>query len=102
MIVSMNAKDAAPSRPSNHAPASCPASRADSAESAARLATHPLAPPYDRTALTTGIVHIGVGGFHRAHQAMYLDRLMRAGHASNWAICGVGLMPARPLDVSRN
>ena len=82
------------SRPSNHAPASCPASRADSAESAARLATHPLAPPYDRTALTTGIVHIGVGGFHRAHQAMYLDRLMRAGHASNWAICGVGLMPA--------
>ena len=33
-----------------------------------------LAPAYDRSAITTGIVHIGVGGFHRAHQAMYLDR----------------------------
>lgn len=50
-------------------------------------------PDYDRSALTTGIVHIGVGGFHRAHQAMYLDELMRAGHAHDWAICGLGLMP---------
>ena len=33
-------------------------------------------PAYDRAALRTGIVHFGVGGFHRAHQAMYLDRLM--------------------------
>ena len=36
-------------------------------------------PRYDRTELTTGIVHFGVGGFHRAHQAMYLDRLMNDG-----------------------
>lgn len=50
-------------------------------------------PDYDRSALTAGIVHIGVGGFHRAHQAMYLDELMRAGHAHDWAICGLGLMP---------
>jgi mannitol 2-dehydrogenase len=51
-------------------------------------------PAYDRDALRTGIVHFGVGGFHRAHEAMYLDRLMTAGAALDWAICGVGVMPA--------
>jgi mannitol 2-dehydrogenase len=58
-------------------------------------------PSYDREALRTGIVHFGVGGFHRAHQAMYVDRLMSAGTARDWAICGVGVMPAdrRMRDV---
>ena len=51
-------------------------------------------PTYDRSRLRTGIVHFGVGGFHRAHEAMYLDRLMNAGQALDWAICGVGVMPA--------
>ena len=51
-------------------------------------------PAYDRATLRTGIVHFGVGGFHRAHEAMYLDRLMAAGTALDWAICGVGVMPA--------
>jgi mannitol 2-dehydrogenase len=51
-------------------------------------------PPYDRGQLRTGIVHFGVGGFHRAHEAMYLDRLMADGKALDWAICGVGVMPA--------
>ena len=48
-----------------------------------------------------GIAHIGVGGFHRAHQAMYLDRLMNAGLASDWGICGVGVLPSdrRMADV---
>lgn len=50
-------------------------------------------PGYDRSALRTGIVHFGVGGFHRAHQAMYLDRLMNHGEALDWAICGVGVLP---------
>jgi mannitol 2-dehydrogenase len=50
-------------------------------------------PAYDRSRLRTGIVHFGVGGFHRAHQAMYLDRLMNDGDALDWAICGVGVMP---------
>jgi mannitol 2-dehydrogenase len=50
-------------------------------------------PTYDRSKLSTGIVHFGVGGFHRAHQAMYLDRLMNAGQAYGWAICGVGVLP---------
>jgi len=51
-------------------------------------------PTYDRSALRVGIVHLGVGGFHRAHQAMYLDRLMQQGKAHDWAICGVGVLPA--------
>jgi mannitol 2-dehydrogenase len=51
-------------------------------------------PAYDRSVLSVGIVHFGVGAFHRAHQAMYLDRLMNAGEALDWAICGVGVMEA--------
>ncbi|WP_454922216.1 mannitol dehydrogenase family protein, partial [Actinomyces naeslundii] len=51
--------------------------------------------------MSTGIVHIGVGGFHRAHEAACLDSLMRrrAGSAApeaaclDWGICGVGLLP---------
>ncbi|WP_309081436.1 mannitol dehydrogenase family protein [Zhihengliuella sp.] len=50
-------------------------------------------PGYDLSARRVGIVHFGVGGFHRAHQALYLDRLMNGGLALDWAICGVGLMP---------
>jgi mannitol 2-dehydrogenase len=50
-------------------------------------------PTYDRGRLRTGIVHFGVGGFHRAHEAMYLDRLMNDGTALDWAVCGVGVMP---------
>ncbi len=50
-------------------------------------------PTYDRGSLTPGIVHIGVGGFHRAHQAMYLDRLLAEDKAREWAICGVGVLP---------
>ena len=51
-------------------------------------------PSYDRSALSTGVVHFGVGAFHRSHQAMYLDRLMNDGRALDWAITGVGLLPA--------
>jgi len=51
-------------------------------------------PGYDRGRVTTGVVHFGVGGFHRAHQAMYHDRLMNQGTALDWGICGVGVMPA--------
>ena len=50
-------------------------------------------PGYDRRAVAPAIVHIGVGGFHRAHQAMYLDRLMNRGEALDWGVCGVGLLP---------
>ena len=50
-------------------------------------------PRYNRSALTPGIVHIGVGNFHRAHQAWYLHRLMQAGNAHDWAIIGAGVRP---------
>src|SRR5262245_63703404 len=49
---------------------------------------------YDRSEIGIGIVHFGVGGFHRAHQAMYVDRLLEAGLAKEWGICGVGVLPA--------
>jgi mannitol 2-dehydrogenase len=49
-------------------------------------------PGYDRDQVTVGIVHFGVGGFHRAHEAMYLDRLMNEGAALDWGICGVGVL----------
>jgi mannitol 2-dehydrogenase len=59
------------------------------------LAQVPIAKPsYDRDRVGIGIVHFGVGGFHRAHQAMYIDRLLEKGLASQWGICGVGVMPA--------
>lgn len=53
-----------------------------------------LVPNYDRAALTPGIVHIGVGNFHRAHQAWYVHRLMQSGKAFDWAIIGAGVRPA--------
>ncbi len=52
-----------------------------------------LRPTYDRTELKAGIVHIGVGNFHRAHQAWYLHRLMQTGEALGWAIVGAGIRP---------
>jgi len=50
------------------------------------------APMYDRAQRRTGIVHVGVGHFHRSHEAMYLDRLMRNGDGADWAVCGVGVL----------
>lgn len=48
-------------------------------------------PTYDRAALTPGIVHIGLGNFHRAHQAWYLHRLYQLGVTTDWAIIGAGV-----------
>jgi mannitol 2-dehydrogenase len=58
-------------------------------------------PTYDRAKVVPGIMHFGVGNFHRAHQAMYLDNLMNSGNALDWGICGVGVLPsdARMRDV---
>ena len=51
-------------------------------------------PSYSRDEIGIGIVHFGVGGFHRAHQARYVDRLLQMGLAAQWGICGVGVLPA--------
>ncbi len=64
------------------------------ADALATLTARAAVPTYDRATLSVGIVHFGVGAFHRAHQAMYVDALLNAGEAREWAICGVGVMPA--------
>jgi mannitol 2-dehydrogenase len=51
----------------------------------------PALPAYDRSRLTPGIVHIGLGNFHRAHMAVYLDDLFAKGLGHDWAILGAGV-----------
>lgn len=51
-------------------------------------------PRYDRRQLATPIVHVGVGGFHRSHEAFYTDALMNGNALQAWGICGVGLREA--------
>ncbi|MBV8955450.1 MAG: mannitol dehydrogenase family protein [Solirubrobacterales bacterium] len=61
----------------------------------ASLADRLPVPRYDRKNLCAGVVHVGVGAFHRAHQAMYHDRLLNQEPKRwlGWGICGVGLLP---------
>jgi len=61
------------------------------------LAASVARPGYDRDAQATGIVHFGIGAFHRAHQAWYTDRAMAAGDR-DWAIQGVSLRSAGVAD----
>ena len=58
-------------------------------------------PSYDRSKVGQGIAHIGVGGFHRAHQAVYADDLFHLSGETEWGLCGVGLLKhdARIRDV---
>lgn len=49
---------------------------------------------YNRKAIQTGILHIGVGNFHRAHQAFYTNQLLRDEDQSEWGICGASLLPS--------
>ena len=64
-----------------------------SLSSLSELSGRVAVPPYDRAALSPGIVHFGVGNFHRAHQAVYLDRLFAMGRDHDFAIVGAGVMP---------
>ena len=50
-------------------------------------------PAYDRSQVVASVVHFGVGGFHRSHEAVYLDDLMNQGQALAWGICGIGALP---------
>ncbi|HEX2555620.1 MAG TPA: mannitol dehydrogenase family protein [Microvirga sp.] len=60
----------------------------------AELAGRVAVPRYDRAALRAGILHVGVGNFHRAHQAVYLDDLFNRGRDHDWAIVGAGVRAA--------
>jgi len=51
-------------------------------------------PNYDPKGLTPGIIHFGVGNFHRAHQAVYLDDLFNTGKGHDWALIGAGVLPS--------
>ncbi len=55
-------------------------------------------PAYDRSAVTPGIVHLGVGAFHRAHQAAYVDACLAAGETS-WGIVGASLRSRDTRDA---
>jgi len=48
-------------------------------------------PRYDRASLSAGMIHIGLGNFHRAHQAWFLHRLFDEGLCHDWAIIGAGV-----------
>lgn len=55
-------------------------------------------PSYDRDAVTAGILHFGIGNFHRAHQAVYVDDLLKKG-AQKWGIVGVSLRSSSMRDA---
>lgn len=58
-----------------------------------RLPRQVVVPQYDSGVLGRSIVHLSVGNFHRAHQALYLDELLAGDGDQQWGICGVGLLP---------
>ena len=58
-------------------------------------------PRYDRHKLKAGILHFGIGNFHRAHQAVYLDELLNAGRDHDWAIVGAGVLPSDVVARAR-
>jgi len=51
-----------------------------------------ITPSYDRASVKAGIMHMSIGGFHRSHQAVYMDNVLSSGD-TQWGICAVGLMP---------
>lgn len=65
-----------------------------SARTLAEIGGRAAIPAYSRSGLTGGILHFGVGNFHRAHQAVYLDELFNLGHDHDWAIVGAGVRAA--------
>ena len=62
------------------------------------LSARAQVPRYERSDLSAGIVHIGLGNFHRAHQAWYLHRLFNTGQDRDWAIVGAGVRAADSLQ----
>ena len=57
-----------------------------------RLRPEVRVPRYERAALEPHTVHLGVGGFHRAHQAVYLDDLLAIEGTPRWGECGIGVL----------
>jgi mannitol 2-dehydrogenase len=57
----------------------------------AEIARTATVPAYKAAELSPGIVHFGIGNFHRAHQAVYLDDLFNLGEGHDWALVGAGV-----------
>jgi len=64
----------------------------------ARLPASVIKRGYDRAAVTPGIVHLGVGAFHRAHQAVYVDDCLASGE-TGWSVVGASLRSAETRDA---
>ena len=66
-------------------------------ETLGRLPTHVAVPRYDRDAVLRGVVHLGIGAFHRAHQAAVFEAALAAGDL-RWGVTGVSLRSAGVRD----
>jgi len=69
-----------------------------SEETLSALPTSVARPGYDRAAIVPGIVHLGVGAFHRAHKAVYVEDCLASGEAG-WGIVGVSLRSPATRDA---
>ena len=63
-----------------------------------RLPGHIRRPGYDRARITSGMIHLGIGAFHRAHQAVVIDDLLASG-ATDWGIIGASLRSSDTYDA---
>ncbi|MER9452964.1 mannitol dehydrogenase family protein [Mesorhizobium sp. M0478] len=63
-----------------------------------RLPASVQTPSYDRTLLSPGMAHLGVGAFHRCHQAEYTDDLISL-RFDRWGIVGINIRPPRLADT---
>lgn len=64
------------------------------AKNLSRLSKEVAIPVYDRSKIKTGIAHIGIGAFHRSHEAFYTDQVLHGNDATPWGICGIALLEA--------
>jgi len=64
-----------------------------------KLSKKIIKPTYDRSLIRTGILHFGLGNFHRSHQAYYVDQLLDKGIGYDWGICGVSLLPQDKQNI---
>ena len=62
------------------------------AENLSYISERITVPQYDRKTIKTGIVHVGIGGFHRSHEAFYTDQLLQDPNNKDWGICGIALL----------
>lgn len=64
------------------------------AKNLSRLPKEVAVPAYDRSKIKSGIAHIGIGAFHRSHEAFYTDLVLDRNDSTTWGICGIALLEA--------